>query len=1022
MCAFRVLGPIEAWSGGTRLALGGPQLVKLLAFLLLNANRAVSADAVIDAVWGAERDGAAKRLQMGVVRLRRALEPLDGQDAPRLRTVSGGYLLSVAPGELDAEVFAERALAARDGLDAEAGNPAHARELLSEALGLWRGPPYAEVAFEDFAQAEIRRLEELWLEALESRVDADLQLGVHARVVGELRALVAEHPTRERLASQLMLALYRCGRQADALEVYQQTRARLAEDLGLEPGPALVALQRQILEHANSLDLVPPARTPGGEDQPFLPPNGRPSSNLPVPPTPTLGRQREIARVADLLRAEVVRLVTLTGPGGVGKTRVALELARASESGFADGACWVELAGVTRGEDVAPTIVRALAMLPMPGETPRESLLRYLAGKRLLLVIDNFEHVIDAAELVGELLGRSTALKILVTSREPLDIAAEHRIAIGPLSLPDISGGLSVAAIEAAPATALFISAATRRGSNFVVTSKNAPAVGRICARLDGLPLAVELAAARTPILGIEELADRLALLHDLGTGQRDAPARQRTLFATIDWSYRLLDENEARAFARFAVFAGGATVAVAEQVMEAGLVTLEALVAKNLLAQRVAADGSARLLMLETIRQFASERLGDDPEQVAVRRRHLEAYLDIVERCTPQLSTDAEPGALATIDREIDNIRGALDWALEHAPDQALRIIGLLGEYFWICSNSDALPALEAAIRAASDQAPVPDRARAHIALAYQRWLRGDLEKAKTAASVALGLYESLQDDAGISAACCMLTPLSAWLGDRDAQLSFADRACEHARLAGDDGLLGNALGRLVQELPVDERPSVLEEVTALLTRSGNYRQLGITFNNCADRAMKEGRIPEALRLFEMSERAAAKMTTPWLHMRLVGNIGQAHLFDGNHEAARERFAQELQERDIHGFDSAIDFCLAGLAALAARDDQLERAAMLLGAARAAGYANPDDRVLEERLEHDFFAPPRARHGEEAWRRSEELGRMLPHTQALVYARETAGLTREERADIATQPQSSDAARMPAPVTEAID
>ena len=211
---------------------------------------------------------------------------------------------------------------------------------------------------------------------------------------------------------------------------------------------------------------------------------------------------------------------------------------------------------------------------------------------------------------------------------------------------------------------------------------------------------------------------------------------------------------------------------------------------------------------------------------------------------------------------------------------------------------------------------------------------------------------------------------------------------------MAGDDRLLGNALARLVRSLPVDERPAVLEEVTTLLTRFGNYRQLIVAFNNCADKAMKEGDYAEALRLFEIAETAAARMTTPWLTMRLVDNIGLAHLFDGSHTAARERFAHELELRDVHGFDSSINFCLAGLAALAAQNGQLERAALLLGAARAVGYAHPDDRVLEERLERDFFAPARARHGEEAWRRSEELGRMLPHDQALVYARETAGHT----------------------------
>jgi DNA-binding SARP family transcriptional activator len=252
--SFRVLGPVEAWSDQRRLVLGGPQQVTLLAFLLLNANRALSTDAVIDAVGGAKRDGAIKRLHMGVLRLRKALAPLDADDEPRLRTVSGGYLLSVGPGELDSEVFADQMRDGRRSL--EDGDPARASEMLTEVLALWRGPPLAEVAFEDFAQAEIRHLQALRLVALEARIDADLQLGRHTDLIPELEGLLAEHPTRDRIAAHLMTALYRSGRQADALEVYQRSRTQLAEQLGLEPGPALRALQAQILDQAPALQAV----------------------------------------------------------------------------------------------------------------------------------------------------------------------------------------------------------------------------------------------------------------------------------------------------------------------------------------------------------------------------------------------------------------------------------------------------------------------------------------------------------------------------------------------------------------------------------------------------------------------------------------------------------------------------------------------------------------------------------------------------------------------------------------------
>ena len=252
MTSLRILGPVEVWQGEQRLALGGPRQLALLAFLLLHPNRAVSRDALIDALWGPARSDADNRLQMAIARLRKALEPINGDAGARLQTVKGGYLLTIAPGELDADAFHAAVHAGSRALEARA--PEQATKLLTDALEMWRGPPLAEVAFDDFAQPEIRRLEELRIRALECRVDAQLALGRHAEVIGELESLLIEAPTREHTAGQLMLALYRCGRQADALDVYQRVRVALAQELGLEPGPALRTLQVEILEQAASLD------------------------------------------------------------------------------------------------------------------------------------------------------------------------------------------------------------------------------------------------------------------------------------------------------------------------------------------------------------------------------------------------------------------------------------------------------------------------------------------------------------------------------------------------------------------------------------------------------------------------------------------------------------------------------------------------------------------------------------------------------------------------------------------------
>lgn len=644
----------------------------------------------------------------------------------------------------------------------DAGDPARAAELLDDGLGLWRGSALVDVAFEDFAQPEIGRLEELRLIGLEARADAALECGRHPQVVAELEGLLAQHPTRERLACQLMLALYRSQRQAAALEVYQRTRMRLAEELRLEPGPELKAIQAQILDHAPSLQagsrsahpvISPPAvedhAGTGVRDAMALPR----TASAPLAPTPTIGRQGEVQDVSRLLGDPDVRLVTLTGPGGVGKTRLALAVAHAIRSAFPDGVCWVELAGVARPEDVASAMARALAVSPLPGESTEDALGRYLAGKQVLLVADNFEHVLDAAVLIADLLAASRGLIVLATSREALNLTAEHRVRVAPLSLPALPGRATVAEVEAADTTALFLTAVRRRDARFAISPTTALAVAGVCARLDGLPLALELAAARTGLLGIQELAAELdQALSGLGVGSRDTPARHHTLHATLTWSYRLLDEPQRTAFARLAVFAGGATINAAQVVTGATLDTLEALIAKSLLDRRQSPDGSTRLAMLETVRHYAQQQLAHDPEQHTIRRRHLEHYLHLVIDTAGRLSTRDEPDAMRVLDREIDNITAALHCALEHSPPCALRLAGELGEYWRTNGSPDALLWLDAALDAAGEQASPRDRAHAQLRRA-QALHRGNRHSAAlSAAEQALELYHHAGDHAGLS------------------------------------------------------------------------------------------------------------------------------------------------------------------------------------------------------------------------------------------------------------------------------
>jgi predicted ATPase/DNA-binding SARP family transcriptional activator len=642
----RLFGELEAVREGIPVPVRGTKQRALLALLALRRGEPVSADRLIDALWGdGQAANPANALQAQIGQLRRTLGP------EAIVTTEAGYALAVGPDDVDVVRF-ER-LVAKGRRLAEAGEPAQASAALGAALGLRRGEPLAEFAYAGFADTQRAQLDELTLVAIESRAEADLVLGRHAELAGELEAQCAQHPLRERLWELLILALYRAGRQAEALHAYAEVRDRLVDELGIDPGPALCELQARILAQDSSLAAPIPAPVRAAAPVP--------AGNLRERLSSFIGRDAELEQLRGSVRSS--RLVTLTGPGGTGKTSLAVEAAAAMRAEYPDGAWLVELASVAAPGAVGPAVAGALGAAAsalgsaQPAGSAAELIVRHLAGRLLVVVLDNCEHVIaEAAALADTLAGAVPGLRLIATSREALGIPGEVLVPVGGLAIP--------AAVE------LFADRARAVQPGFRADGQASDVIKDICRRLDGLPLAVELAAARLRALPLATLAERLDDRFRLLTGgARTALPRQQTLRAVVDWSYDLLFEDERRLFARLATFTGGCDLAAAEAVcaddqVPAGeiLDVLSRLVDKSLVTGP-RAGGEARFSQLQTLWQYGRDRLGESGDADAMGARHGAHYLQMATEAREGLRGVTGPVWRDRITSESGNLRAALDW-----------------------------------------------------------------------------------------------------------------------------------------------------------------------------------------------------------------------------------------------------------------------------------------------------------------------------------------------------------------------
>jgi predicted ATPase/DNA-binding SARP family transcriptional activator len=930
---YGILGPLEVrLPDGVVSSLSSAQRLALSVFLVA-AGRVVATDRLIEELWGDEPPAdPAAALRNQLSRLRRVLGPASAD----LVTEAGGYRLGLERSQLDAGRFEELLGSARQGKGEEA------LAMLEQALALWRGPALGEFADRPFAQPEAVRLEELRLAAEERRAELLLALDRAADAVTGLSAVLAEHPHREGARALLMQGLYRQGRHTDALATYQSWRRHLAEELGLEPSPALQRLEREILRHEHHVPIPPSLE--GNRH------------NLPPALSRFVGRRAELEELGNVVVSS--RLVTLAAVGGAGKTRLAIQLGTQVLGDFPDGVFLVEFAPLADPALVPRQVAAALGMAVEGIETLpalMDRLSRYLQARHLLLLFDNCEHLVGAiAALTETILARCPQAVVLATSREPLGIAGERIWRV-----PSLSGDDGMA---------LFCQRAREAAPDFMLTPVNAPAVEQICRRLDGIPLAIELAAARLSHLSPAQVAERLDDRFRLLTGgARTALPRHQTLLAAMEWSYELLSEAERAVLRRLSVFPAGFSLEAAEAVGAAPgdiapaevLDVIGHLVDKSLVVPEHRQD-EVRYRLLETVRQYAAERLADAGEAVAARGRHRDFYGALADDALSDLSFfwDARRW-LPRVRADHDNFWAALEWSKAAGePESCLRFSVALSYYWFLEGIYAGKTWLEWALDETAGSPPASVRVRGLVALAFVVLPRGEGDRAVALLEEARALADTTGDVTGGAMAREVLGLLTYWRGEFDAAREFLEEARRRFETEGcfpGTWACGFDLGYLA--MAEGDRPRArveLERALEISRSSGSEDLIAHSLAALAPLVALDGEAERAEVLAdEAIEVARAVGLRLFLVMALV-RAGEVAVALGRMDRADDILLESLGLlRDIGG-DAWVADTLE-LAALAYARTDPRHAARLLGTCRALAAmsdGSPSVRAIRDHVE----------------------------------------------------------------------